>query len=193
MKSRMLILVQRAHREILVFASPFFEAALSGNWSETAAAPQDDNVDAESVVHHDTRRQSVASIITIAQMPATSSSNATPGTAEMTIQVTETAENMDEEIDTDVDDLRSELESLDKEGESNKGKEKARDAALGKLTDSSDKKSAALAPRRVKSRTRTSGPIPDAVVVLKEEKACIFHDFLKFVYPQLVELLAYQR
>jgi hypothetical protein len=29
----------RAHKEILFFASPFFEAALSGNWSETARPP----------------------------------------------------------------------------------------------------------------------------------------------------------
>ena len=33
------LLCVRAHKEILFFASPFFEAALSGNWSETARPP----------------------------------------------------------------------------------------------------------------------------------------------------------
>src|ERR1700761_8508247 len=42
----------RAHKEVLFFASPFFEAALSGNWAETG------------------RPQSMSSIITISQPPS---------------------------------------------------------------------------------------------------------------------------
>jgi hypothetical protein len=43
----------RAHKEILYFASPFFEAILSGDWAETAGRPM-----------------SMSSVITISQPPA---------------------------------------------------------------------------------------------------------------------------
>jgi hypothetical protein len=42
----------RAHREVLYFASPFFEAILSGDWAETAGRPR-----------------SVSSVITYSQLP----------------------------------------------------------------------------------------------------------------------------
>ena len=72
----------------------------------------------------------------------------------------------------------------------------ARGASLAKLQGSGDAKrdfkgkhKAELSTSQntlatVKRRRRTDEQ--DAVIVLKEEKASIFHDFLKFVYPQYV-------
>lgn len=37
-------------------------------------------------------------------------------------------------------------------------------------------------PRKQSSRSK--GRAPDGTIILKEERATIFHDFLKFVYPQ---------
>src|ERR1700733_3869008 len=45
------VLLLRAHKEVLWFASPFFQAALSGNWAETG------------------RPLSMSSVITISQPP----------------------------------------------------------------------------------------------------------------------------
>ena len=74
----------------------------------------------------------------------------------------------------------------------------ARGASLAKLQGSGDTKHDYKGKQRaertgsqntlatVKRRRRTDEH--DAVIVLKEEKASIFHDFLKFVYPQYVRL-----
>lgn len=45
-----------AHKQVLFFASPFFEAALSGNWAETGTNP---------------RPPSMSSVITISKVPGT--------------------------------------------------------------------------------------------------------------------------
>lgn len=72
----------------------------------------------------------------------------------------------------------------------------ARGASLAKLQGSGDAKhgfkgkhkvnraGSQITLATVKRHRRTHEQ--DAVVVLKEEKANIFHDFLKFVYPQYV-------
>jgi hypothetical protein len=74
------------------------------------------------------------------------------------------------------------------------GKEAARDGSLAKLEGQSppppkpspllkELLGKAISPAQAKIRRRPSNG-PDAVIVLKEERATIFHDFLKFVYPQ---------
>lgn len=87
----------------------------------------------------------------------------------------------------------SELESA---APTSKRKAHAREASLAKLQGTGDAKhdfkgkhKANLSGSQntlatVKRRRRTDEQ--DAVIVLKEEKASIFHDFLKFVYPQYV-------
>lgn len=40
--------------------------------------------------------------------------------------------------------------------------------------------------RSPKKKGRRRSRVPDGIIILKEEKATIFHDFLKFVYPQYV-------
>ncbi|KAJ3767363.1 hypothetical protein FB446DRAFT_793267 [Lentinula raphanica] len=53
-----------AHKEVLVFASPFFEAALSGNWSETETEGKEDTPDEGPSQTHSRRPPS---LITISQ------------------------------------------------------------------------------------------------------------------------------
>ncbi|KAF9070079.1 hypothetical protein BDP27DRAFT_1324257 [Rhodocollybia butyracea] len=115
-----------AHKEVLVFASPFFEAALSGNWSET---------EGEGPVDTPSEKSSLRppSLITISQP--------TGPDCETEIQLTF---DPVEEGDSDIDQNRSET--------------------LAKLNDNSP---------------------PSAVIVLKEERASTFHDFLKYIYPHL--------
>ncbi|KXN90649.1 hypothetical protein AN958_03889 [Leucoagaricus sp. SymC.cos] len=166
-----------AHKEVLYFSSPFFEAALSGNWAETGRPP------------------SMSSVITIFQPPVV------PGDrpdleAEMTFAPMD-PDSDHAELDAlfENDAVRLiESENSDAEGCSI-SKSQARDDSLAKLqgsssghekpisedtTSSARKVSAAHA--KVKRRTKDG---PDAVIVLKEERASTFHDFLKFVYPHL--------
>ncbi|KAJ3571760.1 hypothetical protein NP233_g3537 [Leucocoprinus birnbaumii] len=191
-----------AHKEVLHFASPFFEAALSGHWSETGRPP------------------SMSSVITISQPPVV------PGDkpdleAEMTFAPMD-PDNDQADFDgftnlVDADSLRlSESEGSDAEG-SSISRSQARDDSLAKLqgTGSANEKSSSeeatssarkvsAAHAKVKRRPKDG---PDAVIVLKEERVSIltsarlaaltsnptlfnhqastFHDFLKFVYPHL--------
>lgn len=166
-----------AHKEVLHFASPFFEAALSGHWSETGRPP------------------SMSSVITISQPPVV------PGDkpdleAEMTFAPMDT-DNDHPEFDglVEVDGARlSESEGSDAEGSST-SKSQARDCSLAKLQGSgsahekspsedmaSSARKVSAAHAKVKRRPKDG---PDAVIVLKEERASTFHDFLKFVYPHL--------
>lgn len=92
----------------------------------------------------------------------------------------------------------SEPEQLEPASPMSKRKAHARGASLAKLQGSGNAKhdfkckhKATLSASQntiatVKRRRRTDEQ--DAVIVLKEEKANIFHDFLKFVYPQYVRL-----
>jgi hypothetical protein len=173
----------RAHKEVLFFASPFFEAALSGNWSETGRRPE-----------------SISSVITISQPPSDpgqkrKSDHEAP--APMTFApIDPDISEGEEEADgfTDTEYMRTDSpESSDNED----AKERARVSSLAKLegagpgapapTISEDSATTARSPERRKARAKvrrkpTNGP--DAVIVLKEERATIFHDFLRFVYPQ---------
>ncbi|THH03548.1 hypothetical protein EW146_g10411, partial [Bondarzewia mesenterica] len=206
-----------AHKEVLYFASPFFQAALSGDWAETG------------------RPASMSSVITISQPPVI------PGGKRRSDVPTEmTFAPMDpdgdpEELDIDFEDS-SEAEVSDSSqagltrkedatiNEGNKEKKKtnmkkdvevkpeeketARKESLDKLQGSSAKMEESAAPSAagekgkpkakggdtvrlswkkgsteaaVRRRQKVNGP--DAVIVLKEEKASTFHDFLRFVYP----------
>ncbi|OAX41125.1 hypothetical protein K503DRAFT_864081 [Rhizopogon vinicolor AM-OR11-026] len=175
-----------AHKEVLIFASPFFEAALSGSWAETG------------------RPQSMSSVITIAQPPTV------PGekcVIEKPSRMTVTREDSsDTESPVEVENPpRSDTESCPSGSEDSESDSKAyaHDNSLAKLqgtagsrealsscgttgkqrTDDRQRRESQTARATVKRRRRTNRH--DAVIVLKEEKANTFHDFLKFVYPHL--------
>ncbi|KAJ7594852.1 hypothetical protein C8J56DRAFT_1023330 [Mycena floridula] len=162
-----------AHKEVLFFASPFFEAALSGNWAETGRPP------------------SMSSVITISQPPSI------PGDRSIREPPTEmTFAPMDPDMDPEdleclvefpkgEDGAPSESETSDTDSV----KARARDDSLAKLQSAppvtvtdTDKPRERSTTKKLKKRLRNC---PDAVIVLKEERANTFHDFLKFVYPHL--------
>lgn len=137
---------------MLFFASPFFEAALSGHWAETG------------------RPQSMSSVITISQPPTV------PGTAHSTSN--QVSEMTFAPLDSDCEDGDSDArpEASDSEMSDSEAKEKAREQSLNQLqspppsasrlsADTGDDRKFMTATQR---RTRRKGP--DAVVVLKEEK-----------------------
>ncbi|TFK44646.1 hypothetical protein BDQ12DRAFT_673323 [Crucibulum laeve] len=174
-----------AHQEVLFFASPFFEAALSGNWAETGRPP------------------SMSSIITISQPPSVPGDKSVhEGPTEMTFAP------MDPDLDPDDLESVAEVESVktseasgseDSDPESTR-KNLARESSLAKLQGATnntelsikwtgsqaDKKPLVrkVSPAQATVRRRPKNG-PDAVIVLKEERASTFHDFLKFVYPHL--------
>lgn len=97
----------RAHRDILVFASPFFEAALSGDWSETRP---------ESYVSG--RRQSISSVITISQPPVVPGDTcAKDNPTEMTFTPVDPDASPDE---VDIDELSSDFEELNERSDGEK-------------------------------------------------------------------------
>ncbi|KAI0786707.1 hypothetical protein C8Q75DRAFT_720477 [Abortiporus biennis] len=189
-----------AHKEVLYFASPFFEAALSGNWSETSGN------------NGGNRRQSMSSIITISQPPSrpgesimTPHQPGLPTTTEMTFAPMDPDATDIDDADMDISgvtsgggDTASESEASDVEkarldslaklqvgsnaeiSASGSGKGKQVGVAVETATVEGDKPTAQAKVKRKK----VNGP--DAMIVLKEEKASTFHDFLKFVYPHLV-------
>ncbi|KAG8703479.1 hypothetical protein FRC08_002810 [Ceratobasidium sp. 394] len=166
-----------AHKDILMFASPFFEAVLSGNWAETSV---------------NRNRTSCSSIITISQPPSQPSSTFKSHKA----SASSSAEPGPDEPDSDcirVTDVDTDLSSADEsEGEIARNREKERAECLQKLqgggeatTQPNRHSRSKTAPELSRTSKRRSKPLPDAVIQLKEEKAGIFHDFLKFVYPHL--------
>ncbi|RDB16811.1 hypothetical protein Hypma_002664 [Hypsizygus marmoreus] len=174
-----------AHKEVLFFASPFFEAALSGNWSETGRPP------------------SMSSVITISQPPSI------PGDrkkAEISTEMSfapvdpdvDPAElEMIEEYDVTRVDSASESDGAEADSELDAAGPlpdeiaRARNSSLAKLQgESSSRQSrrnsleARALEKKMGTRRRMANG-PDAVIVLKEERASTFHDFLKYVYPHL--------
>lgn len=160
------ILHNRAHKEVLFFASPFFEAALSGNWAETSGG----------------RPQSVSSIITISQPPhvATPDGYNENSLAELTQEI-----KIGESTDDDslaAEESGSEVEVEAEEGDlPSEEKEKARQASLQQLQNTGlsipssskgkwkvlDSGSSIRPHSRVQRHAKHT---PDAVIVLKEEK-----------------------
>ncbi|KII92258.1 hypothetical protein PLICRDRAFT_104349 [Plicaturopsis crispa FD-325 SS-3] len=174
-----------AHKEVLFFASPFFEAALSGSWAETGRPP------------------SMSSVITISQPPSIPGDKSINEAAtEMTFAPVD-SDGEPEDVDTRPseedpgmksdsedkskarDNSLAKLQSGAKAGESSaKGKEKDKTP----LSNDSAPKSPPRKPPQpahatVRRRAKSIGA--DAVISLKEERASTFHDFLKFVYPHL--------
>ncbi|KAF8906584.1 hypothetical protein CPB84DRAFT_1813825 [Gymnopilus junonius] len=162
-----------AHKEILFFTSPFFEAALSGNWSETG------------------RPQSISSIVTISQSEFVTDGEAPPTRVSVNSAELEAVA----ELDLSKADMESGVQA------SQGFTEHQREQSLSKLqglhrlsrhgTPSTSQKETELAlpssgidaAQAVIQRNPKNGP--DAVIVLQEEKASTFHDFLKFIYPQM--------
>ncbi|KAF9650639.1 hypothetical protein BDM02DRAFT_3259653 [Thelephora ganbajun] len=164
-----------AHKEVLYWASPFFQAALSGDWAETG------------------RPASMSSIITISQPPSDPGNRTGEASIPvMTFAPVEATEGEDELIDsrkTDTDITASDVESsqtcpgaiADARLDSLKKLQGDSKSLLNESNRSSPAKS-----EKFKAQdpwTRVGNGIPEAVIVLKEERAATFHDFLKFVYP----------
>lgn len=193
MGSALTLLCIRAHKEVLFFASPFFEAALSGGWLETGRPP------------------SMSSVITISQPPSVPGRKSNPDVpAAMSFtpeddlhdSASDTASDCSSPVEienpptSESETSESEPEQLGSANSMNECKAHARGASLTKLQGSGDAKhefkgkyngdrsGSQNTLATVKRRRRTHEQ--DAVIVLKEEKASIFHDFLKFVYPQYV-------
>ncbi|KAF8973324.1 hypothetical protein BDZ97DRAFT_1780831 [Flammula alnicola] len=176
-----------AHKEILFFASPFFEAALSGNWSETG------------------RPQSMSSVITVSQSQSEKTASSPRETSKdmKFVTVNPDIDSEDLEVVIEYNSAKTESDSSDQELPSAE-KARERDVSLAKLQGLNQHSGEAGSNT---SRTRRDGlsssaPLgkpanaqaivrrnkkngPDAVIVLKEEKAGTFHDFLKFIYPQM--------
>lgn len=156
----------RAHKEVLYFASPFFEAALSGDWAETGGRPQ-----------------SMSSVITISQPRTIPGSSSSPdGNPELSLAF---LEQEIEFVETLEDDKEGEDETSDGDGE---WKDAARQRSLEKLQNASNPPSSALLDKgkhkalevdvgrpynRVRKRSKQG---PDAVIVLKEEKVFPIND-----------------
>ncbi|TCD61701.1 hypothetical protein EIP91_008030 [Steccherinum ochraceum] len=178
-----------AHKEVLYFASPFFEAALSGSWAETG------------------RPTSTSSVITIPQPPTVPGENPNSDTCTEIVFAPVDPDIYGDDSEIDMDFKDSEDEHTDNgaaPGEDERAKEEERKKSLdilqsgsqSTLTESSDtektlKKAAGAinlkekkAQAKVQRKTKTRGQ--DAVIVLKEEKASTFHDFLRWIYPHLV-------
>lgn len=157
---------RRAHKEVLFFASPFFQAALSGDWAETG------------------RPASMSSIITISQPPSVPGNHGMSQTpTAMTFAPME-----DEAVQEDLlDDSRTTDTDISPSSDgdaspSESEQAKAREISFNKLegASSSDSSSQNSQTPSTKLATSTGSPFrkrfklqfPEAVIVLKEEKVC---------------------
>lgn len=136
---------------MLFFVSPFFEAALSGDWAETG------------------RPQSMSSVITISQPPKSGSMPSQASEATL-VQVESDPENDGNESDARASDSEAETDVM-----SEQEKEQARLESLSKLetaasasSEESEGRALSVPGISIKRRMRRKGP--DAVIVLKEEK-----------------------
>lgn len=150
-----------AHKEVLYFASPFFQAALSGNWSETTGRP--------------------SSMITIPQSPGEPAA-ATRDPADIhRSSYSNLPSNKSAEASSDIAASGAgdifQIQSANHIPGQDKYNIQRGQKDVTKLTASSGKPHATVRKRFKEG--------PDAIIMLKEEKASIFHDLLKFVYPHL--------
>lgn len=181
----------RAHKEVLFFASPFFEAALSGGWAETGTG----------------RPPSMSSVITISQPPSIPGDKGINDIPKMTFAPmdpeldeadlafdSDTGAKSEESPDTPSESETSEAELVERDDMtkcpvSSKEKDKERDDSLAQLlsggqTAPTRKHSGKKKMRRyvrpgaegdelatVRQRPKANGP--DAVIVLKEERVCV--------------------
>jgi phage protein D len=63
------------------------------------------------------------------------------------------------------------------------------DCASEKNEESANSKAKLRVKRKRRSKTNS---MTEGIIILKEERATIFHDFLKFIYPQYVAHLAFK-
>lgn len=186
----------RAHKEVLFFASPFFEAALSGSWAETGRPP------------------SMSSVITISQPPSNPGDMSKQEIPAMTFTPMDPEPEEDLAFDPDIGGksesggtTASESEGSDaeligfddvkKDPLSSEEKAQARDKSLAQLqsgTTLSRKRDGkklkmrqyvgtiaedegfdpqmVYQPAQATVRRRQKANGPDAVIVLKEERVC---------------------
>jgi len=168
--------LRRAHKEILFFASPFFEAALSGHWLETgrpASIASSVITISQPTFPEDPRSSSTARHDVLHSSSTSNPCLPKPGSEQDDFGVFHMSE--DEDSGTD---------GCDKVDDSTSGKikEQARHQSLQQLEGSSVLRRPG--PKIDRSR-RSNARALDAHIELKEEKARTFHDFLKFVYPHL--------
>ncbi|ETW80484.1 hypothetical protein HETIRDRAFT_33355 [Heterobasidion irregulare TC 32-1] len=164
-----------AHKEVLYFASPFFQAALSGDWAETGRPASMSSVITISqppIVLGDKRRSDAPTEMTFAPMDP----DIDPEELDIDLGESSDAEASDssQAILITQDDERPNVE-MSAEPKKNPGtmKERGNRASATKVVGATE--------AAVRRRQKVNGP--DAVIVLKEEKASTFHDFLHFVYP----------
>ena len=163
-----------AHKEVLYFASAFFQAALSGGWAETEKETG--------------RPQSVSSVITISQPPSVPGGKpAVDSHSEITFAPMDPDMDPDE-LELDVDINRSDASDSEATSED---KAKAREDSLNKLEMStpgtpttpsgkgrapdidgktSSVPSSPTTMRSQKRQVKVKEKRPDAIIVLKEEK-----------------------
>ncbi|KAF9051043.1 hypothetical protein BDZ89DRAFT_1056931 [Hymenopellis radicata] len=164
-----------AHKEVLYFASPFFEAALSGDWAETGRPPSMSSVITISQppsVPGDKRKNNIATDVTFSPMEADEDIEVI-GEADMSRPASDGSAPVSESENSDTEEAR------------NQAKARAINDSLAKLQSNSSPTSETKAVKKVAMVKRRPKNGPDAVIVLKEERASSFHDFLKFVYPHL--------
>jgi hypothetical protein len=159
--------IYRAHKEVLFFASPFFQAALSGDWAETG------------------RPASMSSVITISQPPSVPGnhgiSRAPPA---MTLAPVEVEPDQEELLDdsktTDNDDAPiSDNDTNVSESEQAKARESSFNKLEGLTDAEKDSQVSSSSPIPIVNastgslfRKRQKANGPEAVIVLKEEKVC---------------------
>lgn len=216
-----------AHKEVLVFASPFFEAVLRGCWAESgrpASLSSIITISQPPVVPPgpqtpSTRPLSSSDIIQEESRPSTSSEHDSANSAITAGEDTSPEVDDGEALTSSTIDVSSE-DALSRSSSpgplaslTGKGKEKALDASLSEGDEPSTARQAqfqqslskligktpaqeneaqdtSASPFAVRStmtqrRGRRKSRWPVATIHLKEEKAPIFHDFLRFVYPHL--------
>jgi hypothetical protein len=225
--------ISRAHKEILVFASPFFDAALSGRYVAVQRSGHDLEHDSSWSETND-RPVSMSSIITIQQPPSVHGELATayeeqedpititPVTEEAPIVSTsEGLESSEGEgdfcavqapsigDDSEPEALPRYSSSSSREGgDEDEGEEEAKTPSAEEFIIDAERNAARISSleklqgkgvpsisyppssskgpgsKSPKKKGRRRSRIPDGIIILKEERATIFHDFLKFVYPQ---------
>lgn len=63
------------------------------------------------------------------------------------------------------------------------------DCASEKNEESANSKAKLRVKRKRRSKTNS---MTEGIIILKEERATIFHDFLKFIYPQYVANISFK-
>lgn len=181
-----------AHKEVLYFASPFFQAALSGGWLETGRPP---SLSSMITISRPTDQSCCRPTLISASdhdkqeaISDTASDSSSPVEVEHPPASGSDASTSDasESESEEVGDCRSRERRVKLAKIRNSGQVSEYDAnGKGNATDIRHSVSPSSRTTRKVIKNRRKVSAQDAVIVLKEEKANIFHDFLKYVYPHL--------